>query len=75
MKEISRTHILIVSQYFYPETFRINDMAEEWVKRGYKITVLTGIPNYPAGKFYDGYDYKHRRKEYWNGITISYPSW
>ncbi len=70
MKQISRTHILIVSQYFYPETFRINDMAEEWVKRGYKITVLTGIPNYPAGKFYDGYDYKHRRKEYWNGIKI-----
>lgn len=70
MKQVSRTHILIVSQYFYPETFRINDIAEEWVKRGYKITVLTGIPNYPEGRFYDGYDYRHHRKEYWNGIKI-----
>ena len=29
----SKKHILIVSQYFYPENFRINDIAEEWVKR------------------------------------------
>lgn len=43
-------HILVVSQYFYPETFRINDMCLEWVKRGYKVTVVTGIPNYPMGK-------------------------
>lgn len=64
------THILVVSQYFYPETFRINDMAKEWVKRGYRVTVLTGIPNYPMGKFFDGYDYKHHRHEVWNGIEI-----
>ena len=43
-------HILLISQYFYPEPFRVNDMAAEWVKRGYKVTVLTGIPNYPMGK-------------------------
>lgn len=63
-------HILVVSQYFYPEIFRINDMASEWVKRGYKVTVLTGIPNYPIGKFFEGYGYCSRRKEYWNGIEI-----
>lgn len=63
-------HILVVSQYFYPETFRINDMAQEWVKRGYKVTVLTGIPNYPMGKFFDGYGYTKKRKEIWNGVTI-----
>ncbi|WP_242856496.1 glycosyltransferase family 4 protein [Butyrivibrio sp. AE2032] len=63
-------HILLVSQYFYPETFRVNDMACEWVKRGYKVTVLTGIPNYPMGKFYDGYDKKHRTREIWNGVNI-----
>ena len=63
-------HILVVSQYFYPETFRINDMAAEWVKRGYKVTVLTGIPNYPMGKFFEGYDYIHRRREIWNGVDI-----
>ena len=45
-------------------------MAVEWVKRGYKVTVLTGIPNYPMGKFYDGYDKKHRTHETWNGVNI-----
>lgn len=63
-------HILLISQYFYPETFRVNDMAVEWVKRGYKVTVLTGIPNYPMGRFFDGYDYRHKRKEIWNGVNI-----
>ena len=37
--------ILIVSQYFYPENFRINDLALELRNRGHKITVLTGLPN------------------------------
>lgn len=63
-------HILLISQYFYPETFRVNDMAVEWVKRGYKVTVLTGIPNYPMGKYFDGYDLKHGRRETWNGVDI-----
>ena len=65
-----KKHILLVSQYFYPETFRVNDMAQEWVKRGYKVTVLTGIPNYPMGKFFEGYDYRHKRREKWNGVRI-----
>jgi len=63
-------HILVISQYFYPENFRINDICTEWVKRGYKVTVITGIPNYPEGKFFDGYGYTKKRKEYWNGIEI-----
>lgn len=63
-------HILVVSQYFFPESFRINDMAVEWVKRGYKVTVLTGIPNYPQGKFYDGYSWTKKRHQVWKGIDI-----
>ena len=63
-------HILVVSQYFHPESFRINDIATEWVKRGYKVTVLTGIPNYPMGKFFPGYSWTKKRKETWNGIDI-----
>ena len=63
-------NILLISQYFYPETFRVNDMACEWVKRGYKVTVLTGIPNYPMGKYFDGYDKKHRTRENWNNVNI-----
>ena len=48
--------ILIVSQYFYPENFRINDLALELKKRGHEITVLTGLPNYPKGEYFEGYD-------------------
>lgn len=63
-------HILVISQYFYPEQFRINDICTEWVKRGYKVTVITGIPNYPQGKFYSGYGFFKKRKEIYNGIEI-----
>ena len=63
-------HILLISQYFYPETFRVNDIAVEWVTRGHKVTVLTGIPNYPMGKYFEGYDLKHKRRENWNGVDI-----
>lgn len=68
MSEIK--HILVVSQYFYPEAFRINDMCAEWVRRGYKITVLTGIPNYPYGKFFDGYSLTKKRREKYMGMDI-----
>ena len=65
-----KKHILVVSQYFYPETFRINDMCQEWVKRGYKVTVVTGIPNYPMGKIFEGYGFTRKRHETWNSIEI-----
>ncbi len=47
--------ILVVSQYFWPENFRVNDLVKEWGQRGHQVTVLTGIPNYPAGKVFDAY--------------------
>jgi colanic acid biosynthesis glycosyl transferase WcaI len=47
--------ILVVSQYFWPENFRINDLVKELVQRGHEVTVLTGIPNYPAGKVIEAY--------------------
>lgn len=62
--------ILVVSQYFFPEQFRVNDICAELVKRGYEVTVLTGIPNYPQGEYYDGYSKTERREEVWNGIRI-----
>lgn len=65
-----KKHILVISQYFYPEMFRINDMCAEWVKRGYQVTVLTGIPNYPMGKIFDGYGFTKKRKETWKGMNI-----
>ena len=63
-------HILVVAQYFYPEQFRINDICEEWIKRGYKVTVLTGIPNYPQGKYFVGYGLFKKRREKYKGIEI-----
>jgi glycosyltransferase involved in cell wall biosynthesis len=41
--------ILVVSQYFWPENFRINDLVAELSARGHEVTVLTGYPNYPEG--------------------------
>jgi glycosyltransferase involved in cell wall biosynthesis len=47
--------ILIVTQYFAPENFRINALAESLKANGHDITILTGQPNYPEGKIYPGY--------------------
>ena len=55
--------ILIVSQYFYPENFRINDLVCGLIERGHKVTVLTGQPNYPQGKFVSGYGWFGPRRE------------
>lgn len=65
-----KKHILVISQYFYPEQFRINDICAEWINRGYKVTVVTGIPNYPQGKYYDGYGILKKNKEKYKGIDI-----
>jgi len=62
--------ILVVTQYFWPEHFRINDLAEGLVKRGHEVTVLTGSPNYPEGKIFNGYGY-FNREEIRNGVRIS----
>lgn len=62
--------ILIISQYFYPENFRINDLCFGLHENGHKITVLTGKPNYPNGKFYEGYNFFKNRFEKINGIDV-----
>ena len=63
-------NILVVSQYFYPEEFRINDICKEWIKRGHQVTVVTGIPNYPQGRFFQGYSWLKGRRESYEGIQI-----
>jgi len=65
-----KQHILVISQYFYPEDFRINDICKEWVKRGDEVTVITGIPNYPKGKFFEGYGWFKKRREVYEGVNI-----
>ena len=61
--------ILIVTQYFWPEEFRVNDLAFDLVERGHEVTVLTGNPNYPQGKFYAGYGFKFA-KEIIHGVKV-----
>ncbi|MDW4260926.1 glycosyltransferase family 4 protein [Staphylococcus saprophyticus] len=48
-------NILIISQYYNPEPFLINEVVESLKEKGYKLTVLTGVPNYPEGEIYKGY--------------------
>ena len=62
--------ILIVTQYFYPENFKCNDMAFELKRRGHEVTVLTGIPNYPYGRFYEGYGLLKKRTEILHGVKV-----
>ena len=62
--------ILVISQYFWPENFRLNDLCLELTNRGHTVEVLTGIPNYPKGKYYKGYTFFNNRQQYWNGIKI-----
>jgi glycosyltransferase involved in cell wall biosynthesis len=47
--------LLILSQYFWPENFRINDLAAGLIARGHEVTVLTGLPNYPDGKIFKSF--------------------
>lgn len=47
--------ILVLSQYFWPEIFRVNDLVQGLVERGHDVTILTGVPNYPEGKVFDAY--------------------
>lgn len=44
--------ILVVTQYFWPENMRINNMVEGFVAKGHDVTVLTGLPNYPEGQIF-----------------------
>mgnify|MGYP006182521463 FL=1 len=62
--------ILVVSQYFWPENFRVNDLCLELQNRGHDVSVLTGKPNYPHGQFFKGYDFFGKKKEDYNSITV-----
>lgn len=66
----SKKRILVVSQNYYPEQFRITDICEELVKRGHEVTVITGLPNYPEGKIFDGYKHGKKRDEVINGVKV-----
>lgn len=54
-RDVASLKILLVSQYFWPENFVINDLVRKLVDNGHELTVLTGKPNYPVGKIFTGY--------------------
>ena len=62
--------ILIISQYFYPENFRINDLCLGLQSKGHTITVLTAKPNYPKGRFFSGYSFFNKSIEKYQGIKV-----
>jgi glycosyltransferase involved in cell wall biosynthesis len=62
--------ILVVSQYFWPEEFRINDLAQGLQERGHEVTVLTGCPNYPNGRSFPGYSPTRIRFQNYGGVAI-----
>ena len=64
--------ILFVSQYFYPEVFRGNDIAFHWAEQGHDVHVVCGVPNYPHGKFYDGYGLFKKRHEVINEVKVTH---
>jgi glycosyltransferase involved in cell wall biosynthesis len=62
--------LLVVSHYFWPEELQINLVASELAARGHRVTVLTGKPNYPAGRIYPGYRALGTAAERWGGIEV-----
>lgn len=62
--------VLILTQYFWPETFRINEVVLSLRDAGADVVVLTGKPNYPDGDFYDGYTAWGTTRESYDGIPV-----
>lgn len=63
--------LLVLSQYFWPESFRINDLLRSCVEKGLEVQVLTGKPNYPGGKVFAGYRAAGCGREAWGGAKVS----
>ena len=62
--------ILIVTEYFYPEEFKINEIADAWSEKGYEVDILTQNPTYPFGEVFEGYKNKWFYKDNYHGMTV-----
>ena len=67
---LNNPKILIITERFYPEEFIINELAQEWMKKGFSVEVLTQVPSYPFAKVFQGYSNRLFQKTEWNGIKI-----
>jgi glycosyltransferase involved in cell wall biosynthesis len=69
--ERNKMNILYLTQFFDPEPAIMGiDFVKELVTHGHHIEVLTGYPNYPEGKIYNGYRLHLRQVEYMDGIKV-----
>lgn len=62
--------ILVITQYFWPEEFRINDICKGLKEAGHEVEVLTGLPNYPHGKIFEGFSYFKRGSKEYEGMKV-----
>ena len=62
--------ILIITQYYWPENFRINEVSEELIKLGHKVYILTGYPNYPKGEIYSEFKKNYKKFSKYKGAVI-----
>ena len=62
--------ILVVTQYFWPEAFRVNDLVLGLRDRGHLVEVLAGLPNYPEGRFFPGYGPAGPYNEDFQGVPV-----
>ena len=69
-KDFKKKSLLIISQYFYPEEFGINNLAEKFSKKGYEVKILTQSPSYPYDKIYDGYKNDLFQKSNYKNIKV-----
>ena len=63
--------ISFVSQYYYPEPFSNAAIVNALKERGSQVEVLTAVPNYPTGRFYDGYSNRNKRHDTFEGVDIN----
>jgi len=70
-RERNSLRVLVVSQYFWPEGFRINEISKSLVEKGVQVDVLTGKPNYPEGKIFAGYRMGGCQREQYCGANVS----
>lgn len=62
--------ILVVTQHFWPENFRINDIVAGFLEDGIGVDVLCGLPNYPKGEWFDGYSEKGPFEDRFGGARV-----
>lgn len=62
--------LLVLSQYFWPESFRINDVVQGLAQRGHEVVVYAGLPNYPAGRYFDGYGFFGPLRERFGEVPV-----